>query len=74
MTNEQKTALRAIARIILTTVAEFGFAPASSIYSALQAHGASFNQVTSILNTLVSHGFLNHDAECHTYTATGKTL
>jgi hypothetical protein len=74
MTNEQKAALRAIARSIVQTVAEVDFAPASSIHRALQDHGASVNQCDSILNSLVAHDFLVYDTDNHTYTATGKVL
>ena len=72
MNNEQKVAVRTLAKIIIETVKEFGYAPSTSIYLALNKHGISLSQYQSIMDTLVKHGFLVHEYD--TYSATGKIL
>ena len=71
MTNQQIKALQSIAKGIIEScnIDSVG-APSGIIYSTLMAHGASLNQFNSIMQTLVSKGFLAHDADCHTYHAT----
>ena len=75
MTNQQIKALQSIGKGIIESanLSPIG-APSGVIYSALMGHGASLSQFQSIMDTLVKHGFLNHDADCHTYHATTNGL
>ena len=75
MNNQQIKALQSIARGIIESanLSPIG-APSGVIYSALMGHGASLNQFQSIMQTLVKHGFLTHDTECHTYHATDSGI
>jgi predicted transcriptional regulator len=75
MTNQQIKALQSIAKGIIEScnIDSIG-APSSAIYAALMGHGASLNQFNSIMDTLVKHGFLTHDSECHTYHATDSGI
>jgi len=75
MTNNQIKALQSIGKEIIEScnIDSIG-APSGAIYSALMAHGASLNQFNSIMDTLVKHGFLTHDADCHTYHATDSGI
>lgn len=68
MTPQQIRALRNIAAGIIESARDA--APAGVIYAALMAHGASMGQFQSIMDTLTRKGFLTHDADAHTYTAT----
>ena len=71
MTKTQVQALQSIAKGIIEScnIDSIG-APSGIIYSTLMGHGASLNQFNSIMQTLVSQGFLIHDADCHTFHAT----
>jgi hypothetical protein len=75
MTNQQIKALQSIGKGIIESanLSPTG-APSGVIYSALMGHGASLNQFQSIMDTLVKHGFLTHDMDCHTYHATTNGL
>ena len=75
MTNQQIKVLQSIGKGIIEScnIDSIG-APSGIIYSALMGHGASLNQFQSIMDTLVKHGFLTHDADCHTYHATTNGL
>jgi len=71
MTNNQIKALQSIGKSIIESCnIDSTGAPSGIIYAALMGHGASLNQFQSIMDTLVSSGFLTHDNECHTYHAT----
>jgi len=72
MTRDQIKALQSIAAGIIQSAREY--APAGVIYAALQAQGCRLSQFQSIMGTLVRQGFLTHDAEAHTYTATPAGL
>jgi DNA-binding IclR family transcriptional regulator len=72
MTREQIKALQSIAAGIIQSAREY--APAGVIYAALQSQGCRLAQFESIMGTLVRQGFLTHDAEAHTYTATPAGL
>jgi len=75
MTNQQIKALQSIGKGIIEScnIDSIG-APSGVIYAALMAHGASLSQFQSIMDTLVHHGFLTHDADCHTYHATDSGI
>jgi len=75
MTNQQIKALQSIGKGIIEScnIDSIG-APSGAIYAALMVHGASLNQFNSIMDTLVKHGFLTHDSECHTYHATDSGM
>ena len=75
MDNHQIEALQSIAKGIIESanLSPTG-APSGIIYSALMGHGASLSQFQSIMETLVKHGFLTHDTECHTYHATDSGI
>ena len=75
MTNQQIKALQRIGKGIIESanLSPTG-APSGIIYSALMGHGASLNQFNSIMDTLVKHGFLTHDIDCHTYHATTEGI
>jgi len=75
MTNQQIKALQSIGKGIIEScnIDSIG-APSGAIYAALMGHGASLNQFNSIMDTLVKHGFLTHDSECHTYHATDSGM
>jgi hypothetical protein len=72
MTREQIKALQSIAAGIIQSAREY--APAGVIYAALQSQGCRLAQFDSIMGTLVRQGFLIHDADAHTYTATPAGL
>lgn len=75
MTNQQIKILQSIGKgIIESCNIDSNGAPSGIIYSALMGHGATLNQFQSIMDTLVKHGFLTHDADCHTYHATPSGL
>jgi hypothetical protein len=75
MTNQQIKALQSIGKGIIESanLSPTG-APSGVIYSALMGHGATLNQFNSIMDTLVKHGFLTHDYDCHVYHATPSGL
>ena len=75
MTNQQIKALQSMGKGIIEScnIDSIG-APSGVIYSALMGHGATLNQFQSIMDTLVKHGFLTHDTDCHTYHATTNGL
>jgi hypothetical protein len=75
MTNQQIKALQSIGKGIIEScnIDSIG-APSGVIYAALMRHGASLSQFQSIMETLVKHGFLTHDADCHTYHATDSGI
>ncbi len=72
MTPTQIRALQSIAAGIIQSARDF--APSGVIYAALMAQGCSLSQFQSIMGTLVRQGFLTHDDEANTYTATASGL
>lgn len=72
MTHQQIRALQSIAAGIIQSARDF--APAGAIYAALQSQGCTLSQFDSIMGTLTRQGFLTHDPEAHTYTATPAGL
>ena len=67
MTNEQITALRAIAKAITETVALAGplGAPGGHLYAALMSAGCTLNQFEQIMSGLVNAGVLTKRGECY---------
>ena len=67
MTNEQITALRAIAKAITETVALAGplGAPGGPLYAALMSAGCTLNQFEQIMSGLVNAGVLTKRGECY---------
>ena len=72
MNTEQRQIVLRLVRHILATIAEVGVAPASAIYLALSAKGATLNQFNSIMTTLVEKGFVTLENDA--YRVTGKIL
>ncbi len=67
MTNEQITALRAIAKAITETVALAGplGAPGGHLYAALMSAGCTLSTFEQIMSGLVSAGVLTKRGECY---------
>ena len=67
MTNEQITALRAIAKAITETVALAGplGAPGGHLYAALMSAGCTLSQFEQIMSGLVGAGVLTKRGECY---------
>ncbi len=69
MTNQQISALRAIASAVLETVKEAGEmgAPAGPMYAALMAHGCSLHQFEQIMGGLERSGYVRKSGDCYHY-------
>ncbi len=67
MTNEQITALRAVAKAITETVALAGplGAPGGHLYAALMSAGCTLSKFEQIMSGLVSAGVLTKRGECY---------
>jgi hypothetical protein len=79
MSRMTPTQIRAVAKISLgvieavETAGEQG-APASVLYAAMQAQGASFTQFLSLMGTLVRPGYLTLEDNCYRSTPTTPEL
>lgn len=66
MTQDQKTALALIIRVVVDTIKEAGEAPGGILYAALMQFGCSKSQFDSLMAGLVSLGVVTVD-ESHVY-------
>ena len=49
-------------------------APASVLYAAMQAHGATFNQFMSFMSGMIRPGYLTLEDDCYRSTPTTREL
>lgn len=74
MNDQQRNAVRAIARAVVSATIEGGQmgAPGGVMYAALMAQGCSYQQFISLMGSLQNLGLIEKSGECYLPTDAGR--